>query len=101
MAAILAVFPSANMRFGTPGPVNRQAQKQVKVLPSKRDQIDFSSAAIGYRIASPSAKTHSNDMRIGSHVLRNLLFVAPMAGVTVRSFRQLCKKFGAGMAVSE
>src|SRR5450830_1628437 len=40
-------------------------------------------------------------MRIGSHVLRNNLFVAPMAGVTDRPFRQLCKKFGAGMAVSE
>jgi len=34
-------------------------------------------------------------------VLRNNLFVAPMAGVTDRPFRQLCKKFGAGMAVSE
>ncbi|MHB8667481.1 MAG: tRNA dihydrouridine synthase DusB [Burkholderiales bacterium] len=40
-------------------------------------------------------------MRIGSHELRNNLFVAPMAGVTDRPFRQLCKKFGAGMAVSE
>jgi tRNA-dihydrouridine synthase B len=34
-------------------------------------------------------------------VLRNNLFVAPMAGVTDRPFRQLCKRFGAGMAVSE
>ena len=34
-------------------------------------------------------------------MLRNNLFVAPMAGVTDRPFRQLCKKFGAGMAVSE
>ena len=40
-------------------------------------------------------------MRIGPHVLRNNLFVAPMAGVTDRPFRQLCKRFGAGMAVSE
>jgi len=40
-------------------------------------------------------------MQIGSHVLRNNLFVAPMAGVTDRPFRQLCKKFGAGLAVSE
>ncbi|WP_048995126.1 tRNA dihydrouridine synthase, partial [Burkholderia multivorans] len=38
---------------------------------------------------------------IGSHVLRNNLFVAPMAGVTDRPFRQLCKKLGAGYAVSE
>jgi len=40
-------------------------------------------------------------MRIGSYTLRNNLFVAPMAGVTDRPFRQLCKKFGAGLAVSE
>jgi tRNA-dihydrouridine synthase B len=40
-------------------------------------------------------------MRIGPHVLRNNLFVAPMAGVSDRPFRQLCKKFGAAMAVSE
>ena len=29
------------------------------------------------------------------------LFVAPMAGVTDRPFRKLCKRFGAGLAVSE
>lgn len=40
-------------------------------------------------------------MRVGSRTLRNNLFVAPMAGVTDRPFRQLCKKFGAGLAVSE
>jgi len=40
-------------------------------------------------------------MQVGSRALRNNLFVAPMAGVTDRPFRQLCKKFGAGLAVSE
>jgi len=40
-------------------------------------------------------------MRVGSRALRNNLFVAPMAGVTDRPFRQLCKRFGAGLAVSE
>ncbi|MBC7415248.1 MAG: tRNA dihydrouridine synthase DusB [Herminiimonas sp.] len=40
-------------------------------------------------------------MRIGPHVLRNNVFVAPMAGVTDRPFRQLCKQLGAGYAVSE
>ena len=40
-------------------------------------------------------------MHIGQHALRNNLFVAPMAGVTDRPFRQLCKRFGAGLAVSE
>lgn len=39
-------------------------------------------------------------MRIGPHVLKNNLLVAPMAGVTDRPFRQLCKQMGAGMAVS-
>jgi tRNA-dihydrouridine synthase B len=40
-------------------------------------------------------------MHIGSFQLKNNLIVAPMAGVTDRPFRQLCKKMGAGMAVSE
>ena len=42
-----------------------------------------------------------DSMRIGTHLLKNRLVVAPMAGVTDRPFRQLCKKLGAGMAVSE
>ncbi|MGQ0525359.1 MAG: tRNA dihydrouridine synthase DusB [Betaproteobacteria bacterium] len=40
-------------------------------------------------------------MKIGSYQLRNNLVVAPMAGVTDRPFRQLCKRMGAGFAVSE
>ncbi len=40
-------------------------------------------------------------MHIGPYFLKNNLVVAPMAGVTDRPFRQLCKKMGAGMAVSE
>lgn len=40
-------------------------------------------------------------MRIGALILKNNLIVAPMAGVTDRPFRQLCKSMGAGMAVSE
>ncbi|MEW5943656.1 MAG: tRNA dihydrouridine synthase DusB [Pseudomonadota bacterium] len=40
-------------------------------------------------------------MRIGPYTLKNNLIVAPMAGVTDRPFRQLCKRMGAGMAVSE
>ena len=40
-------------------------------------------------------------MQIGPHSLPNRLFVAPMAGVTDRPFRQLCRSFGAGYAVSE
>ena len=40
-------------------------------------------------------------MRIGPYQLKNNLIVAPMAGVTDRPFRMLCKRMGAGMAVSE
>ena len=40
-------------------------------------------------------------MNIGPFILSNPFFVAPMAGVTDRPFRQLCKKLGAGYAVSE
>jgi tRNA-dihydrouridine synthase B len=40
-------------------------------------------------------------MRIGPYQLKNNLIVAPMAGVTDRPFRMLCKRLGAGMAVSE
>ena len=40
-------------------------------------------------------------MQFLGFTLRNNLFVAPMAGVTDRPFRQLCKQLGAGLAVSE
>jgi len=40
-------------------------------------------------------------MQIGPYQLANNLVLAPMAGVTDRPFRQLCKKMGAGLAVSE
>ena len=40
-------------------------------------------------------------MQVGPYILHNRLAVAPMAGVTDRPFRQLCKALGAGYAVSE
>ncbi|MCL1824500.1 MAG: tRNA dihydrouridine synthase DusB [Betaproteobacteria bacterium] len=40
-------------------------------------------------------------MQYVGFTLRNNLFVAPMAGVTDRPFRILCKRMGAGLAVSE
>jgi len=40
-------------------------------------------------------------LTIGPYTLSNRLVLAPMAGVTDRPFRQLCKKLGAGLAVSE
>ena len=56
----------------------------------------------GYTPASFFSTTpRKPTMRIGPIELRNRLFVAPMAGVTDRPFRQLCKRLGAGYAVSE
>ncbi|MBN8279973.1 MAG: tRNA dihydrouridine synthase DusB [Gammaproteobacteria bacterium] len=40
-------------------------------------------------------------MRIGPHVIDPPVILAPMAGVTDKPFRQLCRRFGAGLAVSE
>ena len=40
-------------------------------------------------------------MQLGSWQLPNNVVVAPMAGVTDRPFRQLCRRLGAGHAVSE
>lgn len=40
-------------------------------------------------------------MRIGSHSLNGRLIAAPMAGVTDRPFRTLCRRLGASFAVSE
>lgn len=40
-------------------------------------------------------------MRIGPYPLKNNLILAPMAGVTDRPFRQLCRRLGAALAVSE
>lgn len=38
---------------------------------------------------------------IGPHTLPNNLVLAPMAGVTDRPFRLLCRRMGAGLAISE
>ncbi len=40
-------------------------------------------------------------LKIGPYSLSNRLVLAPMAGVTDRPFRQLCRRLGAGLAVSE
>lgn len=43
----------------------------------------------------------SSPMRIGPYSLANNVLLAPMAGITDRPFRELCKRFGAGLTVSE
>jgi len=40
-------------------------------------------------------------MQIGRHLIQPRVVLAPMAGVTDKPFRQLCKRMGAGLAVSE
>ncbi|PJK11370.1 tRNA dihydrouridine synthase DusB [Lysobacteraceae bacterium NML120232] len=40
-------------------------------------------------------------MQIGPHNIETPVILAPMAGVTDKPFRQLCKRMGAGLAVSE
>ncbi len=40
-------------------------------------------------------------LKIGHHLLRSNIVLAPMAGVTDRPFRMLCRSFGAGLAASE
>ena len=70
---------------------------------SKNKQNSFTRG--GNRIKMPSLFPHaprqSPTMQIGPYTLTNRLVVAPMAGVTDRPFRMLCKRMGAGMAVSE
>lgn len=40
-------------------------------------------------------------MHIGPYRLSNRLILAPMAGITDRPFRRLCRRYGAALAVSE
>ena len=76
----------------------------VKKLTSSADgaayKISTSPASSRPGADFPKERVASN-VRIGPIQLRNNLIVAPMAGVTDRPFRSLCKRMGAGMAVSE
>jgi tRNA-dihydrouridine synthase B len=47
------------------------------------------------------ATTANGPLRIGTLTLSNRLILAPMAGITDRPFRMLCRRLGAGLAVSE
>jgi tRNA-dihydrouridine synthase B len=46
-------------------------------------------------------KNSQNPVQIGPYTLASNVILAPMAGVTDRPFRQLCRALGAGLAVSE
>jgi len=41
------------------------------------------------------------ELSIGGHKVRNRAFLAPMAGITDRPFREIAERFGAGLVVSE
>jgi tRNA-dihydrouridine synthase B len=72
------------------------------VCPKNRQFLLCTPGQCDYNCAlSPYTRKRTNPVRIGPYQLKNNLIVAPMAGVTDRPFRQLCKLMGAGMAVSE
>lgn len=56
---------------------------------------------IGTLSLSPSTSALLHPMQIGACRLENNLWLAPMAGITDRPFRQLCRRLGAGMAMGE
>lgn len=61
---------------------------------------DAASSPIVPRIAGADSRLQA-PLRLGVHALPNRVFVAPMAGVTDRPYRRLCRHLGAGYAVSE
>lgn len=50
---------------------------------------------------SPAKNNQPAKFKIGPYDIAHPIILAPMAGVTDRPFRQLCKSLGAGLAVSE
>ena len=47
------------------------------------------------------AATRSTGLRVGNTLLESPVVLAPMAGITNRAFRRLCRQAGAGLYVSE
>ncbi len=57
--------------------------------------------SMGVSWAVPPPPGYSFTMQIGPYEIAPPVILAPMAGVTDRPFRQLCRRLGAGLAVSE
>jgi tRNA-dihydrouridine synthase B len=79
----------------------------VSLMPERRwapaifQLLKFQAATIAACFSDILSSPPQRPMNIGSYALANNVFVAPMAGVTDRPFRMLCKRLGAGYAVSE
>ena len=59
---------------------------------------------VDQQISAPAMlrrRPQRNELKIGPYDLSSNVVLAPMAGVTDRPFRMLCRKFGAGLAASE
>lgn len=52
-------------------------------------------------MSTPAVTRFDGPLKIGSHVLANRAFLAPMSGVSDLPFRRLAARFGAGLVVSE
>ena len=52
-------------------------------------------------VAAGGEPCENPPMQIGPHSIEPALVLAPMAGVTDKPFRQLCRRLGAGLAPSE
>src|SRR5690606_37879344 len=66
--------------------------------PHCRRWANASAEAAPSRVRPPARMA---PMRIGPHVITPALVLAPMAGITDKPFRVLCKRLGAGLCVSE
>ena len=46
-------------------------------------------------------ENYIKEIRIGNILVKNNIFLAPMAGVTDIPFRKICRKFGPGLTFTE
>ncbi len=75
--------------------------------PNVSSSTDGGGRSDSQREPAPPGTSHAqvkqteDGLAIGPIRLRNRLILAPMAGITDRPFRSLCRRLGAGLAVSE
>src|SRR5690606_18323988 len=82
-------------RPGRPGPGLPAGDRlPVVVAPPGQEEANRGSAC-------GAPRSYNAGMRIGPYPIEPKVILAPMAGVTDKPFRVLCKRLGAGLAVSE